>query len=177
MDWVPTLSEWQGPMFLRIVDALASFYVKADPWTAEAPLPGGDFEDLDAQLDATLRRYPFLAAAQLRRLVLAYGTRVKDVLGEMTPGRDPGPVFGAELTAAEVRYLMQAEWARTADDVLWRRSKLGLAMPRPARDALAQFMQSVRRLAHENAAISGSHRGSRHSPCRCRRDLFFRRLL
>ncbi len=126
----------------RIVDALAPFYVKAMPWTAEAPLPGGDFADLDTQVEATQRRYPNHSAGQVRRLVLAYGTRVKDVLGEAMD-QDPGPVFGAELTGAEVRYLIEKEWARTADDILWRRSKLGLSMPPDARDALAQFMKSV----------------------------------
>jgi glycerol-3-phosphate dehydrogenase len=127
----------------RIVDALASFFVKAVPWTAEAPLPGGDFTDLETQLDATLRRYPFLTASQARRLVLAYGTRVKDVLGDANSREQLGPPFGTELTGAEVRYLMQSEWARTADDILWRRSKLGLSMPQAARDALALFMKSV----------------------------------
>jgi glycerol-3-phosphate dehydrogenase len=127
----------------RIVDALASFFVKAVPWTAEAPLPGGDLTDLETQLDTTLRSYPFLAAAQARRLVLAYGTRVKDVLGDANSREQLGPAFGTELTGPEVRYLMRSEWARTADDVLWRRSKLGLSMPQGARDALAQFMKSV----------------------------------
>jgi len=126
-----------------IVDALASFYDKAVPWTAAAPLPGGDFSDRDVEIEATRRQYPFLAEAQARRLTLAYGTRVKDVLGEARTSGDLGPVFGGELTAAEVRYLMTREWARSADDILWRRSKLGLSMPAAARDALAQFMISI----------------------------------
>lgn len=126
-----------------IVDALASFYVKAVPWTAEAPLPGGDFADLDDEIGATLRRYSYLAGGQARRLTLAYGTRVRDVLGDATCPGDLGPDFGAGLTGSEVRYLMHREWARTADDVLWRRSKLGLSMSGAARDALARFMKSV----------------------------------
>jgi glycerol-3-phosphate dehydrogenase len=126
-----------------IVDALASFYVNALPWTAEAPLPGGDFADLDTRVDTTLRRYPYLTEGQVRRLTFAYGTRVRDVLGEASKLEELGPAFGAELTGAEVRYMMHQEWARTADDVLWRRSKLGLSMPAGARDALAQFMKSV----------------------------------
>lgn len=126
-----------------IVDALASFYINALPWTAEAPLPGGDLADLDDEIGATLRRYPFLAVGRARRLTLTFGTRVKDVLGEATSLAELGPAFGAELTGAEVRYMMHQEWARTVDDVLWRRSKLGLSMPSGARDALAQFMKSV----------------------------------
>jgi glycerol-3-phosphate dehydrogenase len=126
-----------------IVDALASFYVKAVPWTADVPLPGGDFTDLDDEIGATLRRYSYLAGSQARRLTLAYGTRVRDVLGDATCPGDLGPAFGAGLTGSEVSYLMHREWARTADDVLWRRSKLGLSMSGPARDALARFMKSV----------------------------------
>jgi glycerol-3-phosphate dehydrogenase len=126
-----------------IVDALASFYVNAVPWTAHAALPGGDFADLDDQIGATQRRYAYLAAAEARRLTLAYGTRVSDVLGDATSPGALGPGFGAALTGSEVRYLMNKEWARTTDDILWRRSKLALAMPGAARDALAHFMQSV----------------------------------
>jgi glycerol-3-phosphate dehydrogenase len=127
----------------QIVDALASFYVKAAPWTSEVPLPGGEFTDLDEAIGATLRRYPYLAEPQARRLTLAYGTRVKHVLGDATSLDELGPAFGDDLTGAEVRYLMAKEWARTADDILWRRSKLGMSMSPAARDALAQFMKSV----------------------------------
>src|SRR5262249_43983160 len=126
-----------------IVDALASFYVKAVPWTADAALPGGDFTDLDDQIGVALQRHPYLAIGQARRLTLAYGTRIDDVLGDATDAAALGPTFGPELTGSEVRYLMNREWARTADDILWRRSKLGLAMPAQARDALAHFMKSV----------------------------------
>jgi glycerol-3-phosphate dehydrogenase len=62
------------------------------------------------------------------------------VLGEARGLDDLGPVFGADLTAKEVRYLMAKEWARFPDDVLWRRSKLGLTMLAPDRQALAEFM-------------------------------------
>jgi len=65
------------------------------------------------------------------------------VLGDARSLADLGPAFGPELTGAEVRYLVQKEWARFPDDVLWRRSKLGLVMPPADRDALAAFMASA----------------------------------
>ncbi len=72
------------------------------------------------------RRYPFLADAQQRRLVRAYGTLAADVLGDARRPADMGRCFGADLTEREIDWLVRAEWARTAEDVLWRRSKLGL---------------------------------------------------
>ena len=81
------------------------------------------------------RRYPFLPAPTLHRLVRSYGTLVPDMLGEAASGADLGTCFGADLTAREVAWLRATEWARTTEDVLWRRSKLGLRFspPRPRR--------------------------------------------
>jgi glycerol-3-phosphate dehydrogenase len=76
--------------------------------------------------------------------VTAYGTRVDHILGTARQLDDLGLRFGADLTAAEVRYMMRHEWAETADDVLWRRSKLGLRFTPAERDALAQFMAGER---------------------------------
>ena len=70
----------------------------------------------------------------------AYGTRIERVLGPAKQSDDLGPRLGADLTGAEVRYLMEHEWARTADDVLWRRSKLGLRVSPEERERLAKFM-------------------------------------
>jgi glycerol-3-phosphate dehydrogenase len=81
-----------------------------------------------------------LSEAEAQRLVSAYGTRLEAVLGDAKDRADLGPAFGPELTGAEVRYLMTKEWARFPDDILWRRSKLGLTMPPADRDALAKFM-------------------------------------
>ena len=80
---------------------------------------------------------------EAQRLVGAYGTRVADVLGGASDRAGLGPSFGPQLTAAEVRYLMTKEWARFADDILWRRSILGLTMKSEDRDALAAFMTKV----------------------------------
>jgi glycerol-3-phosphate dehydrogenase len=114
-------------------------------WTASAPLPGGDFawDRFDAQVDAVRERWRFLDEAQAQRLVAAYGSRVSAILGDAKDRDDLGPRFGPELTGAEVRYLMSNEWARFADDILWRRSKLGLSMPASDRDALAAFMATA----------------------------------
>ena len=111
-------------------------------WTATAPLPGGEFawQRFETEVDIARDHWRFLSEAQARRLVAAYGLNVKDVLGDAKAKADLGPAFGAELTGAEVRYLMQKEWARFPDDILWRRSKLGLTMPQADRDALAAFM-------------------------------------
>ena len=97
-------------------------------WTSSSPLPGGDFPwDGIATLVAEARgSWPFLAEAHALRLVRAYGTRIGRILGSARRFDDLGQCFGCDLTAAEVRYLMKHEWARSEDDVLWRRTKLGL---------------------------------------------------
>jgi glycerol-3-phosphate dehydrogenase len=126
----------------RAVSQLTPFYVMSPRWTAKAPLPGGDFswERFDWEVEAVRDRWRFLTEPQAQRLVGAYGRRVGDVLGEAKSRADLGRSFGPELTEAEVRYLMTREWARFPDDILWRRSKLGLTMPAEDRDALAAFM-------------------------------------
>jgi glycerol-3-phosphate dehydrogenase len=121
-------------------------------WTAKSPLPGGELDvSAIAALTAELvRGYPFLTAAHAGRLAHAYGTCAGKVLGGAKSMADLGRDFGATLTESEVKYLMAFEWARTAEDVVWRRSKLGLrlsaaeiaaigdwiAAQRPARESL-----------------------------------------
>jgi len=126
----------------RAVAKLSPFYPMSPHWTAKAPLPGGDFvwTRFDAEIEAARERWPFLTEAQAQRLFSAYGSRLADILGDAKSRDELGAGFGPELTAAEVRYLMTREWARFPDDILWRRSKLGLTMPPVDRDALAAFM-------------------------------------
>ena len=111
-------------------------------WTAGSPLPGGDFAvgGDEAVVAETRRVWPFVTDAHARRLVAAYGTRVKLVLDGVARAEDLGPRFGPDLTGVEIRYLMRHEWAQTADDVLWRRSKLGLYLSKEERDAVGWFM-------------------------------------
>ncbi|KIZ46934.1 MULTISPECIES: glycerol-3-phosphate dehydrogenase [Rhodopseudomonas] len=99
-------------------------------WTAQAPLPGGDFpvSGVPALITDLLRRYPFLTPAHAGRLAHAYGTLAQTMLGDATQMADLGRDFGATLTESEVRYLMAQEWACSADDIVWRRSKLGLRL-------------------------------------------------
>jgi glycerol-3-phosphate dehydrogenase len=126
----------------RAVSKLTPFYPMSPRWTAHAALPGGDFawKRFDAEVEAARERWRFLDEAQAQRLVAAYGSRLALVLGDAKDRADLGQAFGPELTAAEVRYLMTREWARFPDDILWRRSKLGLTMPPGDRDALTAFM-------------------------------------
>jgi glycerol-3-phosphate dehydrogenase len=126
----------------KAVSELTRFYPMSPRWTAKAPLPGGDFawERFETEVDIARDRWRFLGEAQARRLVAAYGRKVETILGDARERADLGPAFGPELTAAEVRYLMKHEWARFPDDILWRRSKLGLTMPPGDREALAAFM-------------------------------------
>jgi glycerol-3-phosphate dehydrogenase len=100
----------------------------AREWTGKAPLPGGDFGRYDApKLTRDLAaRYPFLGDAQAQRLTRLYGTRAEVWLGHAATRSDVGEDFGHGLSAAEVDYLMIHEWARSAEDILWRRTKLGL---------------------------------------------------
>jgi glycerol-3-phosphate dehydrogenase len=129
----------------QAVSRLAQFFPMGQRWTATAPLPGGDFawDQFDTQVEDARERWRFLSEPEAQRLVGAYGSRLADVLGDAKTRDDLGERFGPELTEAELRYLMTKEWARFPDDVLWRRSKLGLTMPPAAQEALATYMAKV----------------------------------
>lgn len=101
-----------------------------EPWTAGVALPGGDFpvDGVAALVAATKTAYPFLTDRCAQRLVRAYGSEVNDVLGTAASAMDLGADFGASLTQREVEWLMKNEYAQSADDIVWRRSKLGLRM-------------------------------------------------
>lgn len=123
------------------LNRIARFFAAGPAWTATVPLPGGDgAEWVEALIARTLGQWPFLDAPLAGRLVRAYGTRLDRILAGARSREDLGPWFGAGLSAAEVRYLMRQEWARTAEDVLWRRSQLGLALGPEEEAALARFM-------------------------------------
>ena len=125
-----------------VLGKLSRFFPASRNWTAGSALPGGDFayDGIEALIEQTQRTWPFLTADHARRLTRAYGTRVGNVLKSATKLSDLGVRLGADLTAAEVRYLMTNEWAQTADDVLWRRSKLGLRLSDAQRSTLDRFM-------------------------------------
>ena len=131
----------------QAISALTPFYPMSRRWTATTPLPGGDFawDRFDAEVETARERWRFLGEVEAQRLVGAYGSRVGDILGNARSRADLGQSFGPELTEAEVRYLMAKEWARFPDDILWRRSKLGLTIPSEARQALAAFMAAADR--------------------------------
>lgn len=110
--------------------------------TADEPLPGGDF-DKTAQhhlINVLAAEYPFLSPRDALRVGRAYGTRAVDWLGEAKHWDDLGRSFGAGLSEAEVRYLRDVEWAQTAEDILWRRTKLGLRLVAAEEAALKAFM-------------------------------------
>ena len=117
----------------------------AQGWTGAVPLPGGDFEvDGISGLVTELRRlHKFLAPDQAHRLVRAYGTRAPRVLRAARSVDELGAQFGGGLSEMEVRYLAEQEWARTAEDVLWRRSKLGLRLSPDQAATLDAFMTRI----------------------------------
>ncbi len=97
-------------------------------WTLDKALPGGDFpmDGATALAQAIGNEYPFLPEILIKRLVRSYGTRSRILLASASSVSELGDDFGHGLFAAEVDYLIANEWARTAEDILWRRSKLGL---------------------------------------------------
>ncbi|MET3926603.1 glycerol-3-phosphate dehydrogenase [Devosia sp. 2618] len=117
---------------------------KGKPWTKTSRLPGGGFEPL--AFDAEVRRlgmeYSGLPGTLLRRLMRQYGTKARDVLGDAKSVDDLGRHFGWDLYAREVVYLVEHEWARTAQDVLWRRTKVGLRVSAEDVAALEAYLAS-----------------------------------
>lgn len=110
-------------------------------WTAEGVFPGGEasFEEVVAKLES---EKPFLGPALIHRLARAYGARAERFLKQAHAIEDLGRDFGGGLTEAELSYLIENEWARKADDVLWRRSKLGLHMSAEEQRALRDYMDA-----------------------------------
>ena len=113
-------------------------------WTAKVPLPGGDFpvSKVNARIDDLQDKYSFLNGRWAKRLFRAYGTEAEEVLGKAKSAADLGEMFGADLSAAEVMWLMDKEYAQTAEDVIWRRSKLGLRLTKDQIARIDDFMRS-----------------------------------
>ena len=116
-------------------------------WTQSAPLPGGDMPDADFErfLETLKRERPWLPAELARRYARAYGTRVTRMLDGIQGLDDLGEALGEGLYEAEADYLAREEWARCADDVLWRRSKLGLHVDDAAKARLAAWFDRQQR--------------------------------
>ncbi len=113
------------------------------PWTSGAVLPGGNFpkESYDDVVAGLARQHPGIPETLVARLVRAYGTDAREILSGARSLADLGRLFGADLTEREVRHLMRREWASRAEDVLWRRSKLGLRVTPAEAEALDAFMR------------------------------------
>ncbi|MFA6266376.1 MAG: glycerol-3-phosphate dehydrogenase [Pseudolabrys sp.] len=131
------------------MDKIGHFFLGRPPWTAGEKLPGGEFasENLKEVFAEMRTRWPFLPEPMARRILRAYGLRAERFLGEAQTLDELGPILTGDLTAAEVRYLVENEWAETADDILWRRSKLGLTATPVERDGLSQLIAALRQPA------------------------------
>jgi glycerol-3-phosphate dehydrogenase len=111
----------------QAMDRLSSYFPGIKPaWTGRDTLPGSDFggRSREAARDAFFARFPKLPQATLRGIFRRHGVQADAVVGDGELGED----FGAGLTEREVRYFIEREWARDAEDVLWRRTKAGLLM-------------------------------------------------
>jgi glycerol-3-phosphate dehydrogenase len=114
------------------------------PWTRGAPLPGGDFAcgDRDRLAGDLMAAVPFLDTDTAERLARTYGTMAHGILAGATRVEDFGLHFGAGLYQREVQHLIDKEWARTADDILWRRTKLGLRLTDEERHRLQEWLRT-----------------------------------
>lgn len=125
-----------------VLERLARWFPDRRPWTAGAPLPGGDLggASFTELVQAHCARYPKLEPRWLERLLRRHGTCTAEVLGESRDRSDLGESFGGGLYERELVYLIEREWARAAEDVLWRRTKCGLHMTESERARVAEFV-------------------------------------
>ncbi|OUR78665.1 glycerol-3-phosphate dehydrogenase [Alphaproteobacteria bacterium 46_93_T64] len=120
---------------------------KGPRWTKHSTLPGGafDVDGFSGLVQEIAEKYPFLAEKTAERYIRSYGTRAGTLLNDVGSKSDLGHCFGSDLMETEVRYLIENEWARTAEDVVWRRSKLGLRMSAEEIEALDIWMIDQRK--------------------------------
>lgn len=129
----------------KVLDRLRPHFPgMGEPWTATAALPGGDFGGAGfiGFTDSLADNHPGFEPEYLRALAGRHGTLAVDVLGQALGMQDLGEHFGGGLYAREVDYMIRREWAETADDVLWRRSKAGLRLQPDARAAVERYMMA-----------------------------------
>nr|MBA3477056.1 glycerol-3-phosphate dehydrogenase [Lautropia sp.] len=136
------------------------------PWTLDAPLPGGDFATLLGRLPAgelgldrlcslMRERHPWLSAPLVQRYAGSYGTLYTGIVGDARSLADLGEEVAPGVFAAELQYLCRNEWARTVDDVLWRRSKLGLHLDKAQQQAVADWLARPAVIAAATAGAAG----------------------
>jgi glycerol-3-phosphate dehydrogenase len=150
-DRPPLLSVYGGKLttYRKLAETVLEMLVPLLPaagpaWTADRPLPGGALPGggVDAVFAALRTDYPDLDDALLGALVRRHGSLAGDVLAGTSGGRDTGPRFGADLYAFEVDYFIRREWAQSAEDVLWRRTKSGLGLDEDGRRAVADYLET-----------------------------------
>ncbi|MEM8777017.1 MAG: glycerol-3-phosphate dehydrogenase [Pseudomonadota bacterium] len=136
--------------------------VSAETWTRDAPLPGGDFPvDGVRALKASLcQKYSFLSEEWASRLVRHYGTEAFEILGNAGRIDDLGQDFGATVTAAELDWAYDQEWVRSAEDFLWRRTKIGLVMKADAQVAVDKYLAAKATSRSDTAQKSAIHAAS-----------------
>ena len=145
----PILSVYGGKIttFRRLAEhalkRLGKHLPMGPAWTADAPLPGGEMADFAAFLWQASARHPWLPPEMLLRLARAYGTRIDTIVGDATGLTELGRHFGGDFFEAELRYLAEHEFARSAEDVLWRRSKLGLHLAPDVAAAVADWFAAL----------------------------------
>ncbi|RZI92413.1 MAG: glycerol-3-phosphate dehydrogenase, partial [Variovorax sp.] len=173
-DAAPLLSVWGGKIttFRKLAEDAADdvgemLGEQRAAWTDGAFLAGGDLspfigaaqrpvEDFERFVGAVQSRHPWLPAALARRLARAYGARITQVLGTAGTLDDLGREIAPGLYETELNYLRDEEWARVADDVLWRRSKLGLHYTPEQRAAVADWFDRLGRGGPEGLGLSAA---------------------
>lgn len=114
-----------------------------DDWTDRSPLPGGDMPDADyeAFMQSVKARYPWMSPGLRQHYGRLYGTRLTAMVGDADSPNALGRHFGGDFYEVEARYLMENEWARTPEDILWRRTKHGLHLSEAQREAFATWFR------------------------------------
>lgn len=148
-DGAPILSVYGGKIttFRKLAEhalaRLAPHLPMGPKWTRDAPLPGGEMADFAAFLRRASERYAWMPPAMLLRLARAYGTRIDRVIGTADGLDRLGDHFGGDLYEAELNYLVNEEFARSPQDILWRRSKLGLHLPAETERRVADWLDKL----------------------------------
>lgn len=152
-DWqgkTPLLSVFGGKIttFRKLAEdalsKLARYFPEMRPsWTAKSKLPGGEIKNFETFYIQLHTQFPFLTKEHTYRLANSYGSIALTFLENCKTVADLGRHFGADLYACEVHYLLDNEWAKTADDIIWRRTKLGLGLTEMEVKSLGEYLANL----------------------------------